>query len=242
VSSDTSRESQSSLRAPVIWTVVMTFLAAIVAVATNLGTCLGEENDGGSPLGYDWSPRARFCGVHEGASTTPWMYLSLLVPIAALALGRFIRTRTGSRQLALAAYALAGLAPIVPPVYVAALPSYQVGDYAILTQPWLRTATPTREARVCYVYGIATAAQTLNPAPDTQLRCVDLQRNAASEALTPSDDGGQTSYNLQFLGDALTQRGWPASDGFSGFAALTVARAYELPFSQARQGATNESG
>lgn len=229
------------MRGPVIWTTVMTILTLVVVIVTYFSTCLAEIRENGPPVGYLWSPKARFCGIGGISSTAPWICLSLLLPLVALALALYIRRRTGLRDLVRLALALAILGPIAPPIYAAALPSYQVNNYPILTQPWLRVATPTRPARVCYVYGIVTALSTNHPAPSSMLRCVDLRRNAASRELTPHYDEGVTSYNLQFLGDALTREGWPAPAGFSGFADLIVARAYELPFNQVRQDSTNVS-
>jgi hypothetical protein len=240
MTADLATESERPLRGPVVWTTVMTVLALVVAVVTYVGTCLGQQSDSAAPIGYLWSPKARFCALGEGSSTAPWMYLSLLIPVVALALAVYLRKRGVRRALSRVALALAILGPIAPPVYAAALPSYQEDSYPIFTRPWLRPASSTHLARVCYSYGVVSAAATESPEPDTAMRCVDLQRNSASESLTTSYDEGQTSYNLQFFGNSLTQHGWPTPAGFSGFAGLVVARSYELSFSQARQGANEE--
>ena len=74
--------------------------------------------------------------------------------------------------------------------------------------------------------------------PGTTRDCSDVKPTPRALSLTPSYDQGRTGYDLDLMGDHLTENGLPLRHGETGVAGLVVDRAYTLTDSQARVGGT----
>ena len=221
-------------RRTAVWTTIAATVATIVAVVAVFFTFLFEcASDGGSgPEAWPWSPREELCDG-ESSPVALGMLALLFIPTALVLLGTWLRVR-GRRTLGWFAYAGLLATPALSGLYVAALPVYEVDSYPILHEPMLRPAGGSEPARVCYVYGIVGEAEI---SPATMRHCIELEPTARARRLTTRYDEGETVFDLERVGENLTQEGLPVEPGETGVAGLDVARAYRLREEQARIGA-----
>ena len=91
---------------------------------------------------------------------------------------------------------------------------------------------------MCYVYGIAYGPRKVTVTADTIHRCVDLEQTPLALGLTATYDQGRSSYDLDWMGKLLTERGLPVRPGPTGIRGLVVRRAYTSTDRLARAGAT----
>jgi hypothetical protein len=214
----------------------VTAIALVAVWLTAYGECLAENPEPAPPPSWPWSPRRQFCNDASSPAALGALGL-LLVPTAMVVLGTFLRFKEHP-ALGWTAYAVVLATPVLPSVYVNALPYYRLDSYPVLHQPLLRPASGSQPPRVCYVYGIAFGPRKVEVTSATRHECVDLKPTPQALSLTPSYDEGRTSYDLDWMGKKLTQRGLPVRRGATGVDGLVIDRAYELPDSQARIGAT----
>jgi hypothetical protein len=209
---------------------------AFVALAlTAFGECVGENPDRAPDPSWPWSPRREFCDDRSSPAALGALAL-LLVPTAAVMLGTFLRSKQ-HQALSWTAYAILLATPVLPSVYIGALPVYRVDSHPVLHRPLLRPVSASKPARVCYLYGIAFGPRKVEVTSGTTRHCVELKPTPQALSLTPKYDLGQTSYDLDWMGRRLTEKGLPVRPGDTGVDGLVVDRAYKLPESQARIGA-----
>ena len=209
----------------------VTLIEVVSLFVTGLAECWGENSDSPPPASWPWSPRLEFCS--EGSSPAALGALTLLAfPTVVVMLGTFLWFKYRP-ALGLAAYALLLSAPVLPSLYINALPYYRFDSYPVLHQPLLRPASASRPPRVCYVYGIAFGPRKA-VAGHALRECVELEPTPQARSLTPMYDEGRTIYNLDWVGKNLTEKGLPIRPGETGVAGLVVERAYKLTEHQAR--------
>jgi hypothetical protein len=215
---------------------LVTTVALVASLLTGFGECGVENPEPAPPLSWPWSPRRQFCSDDSSPAALGALG-PLLLPAAMVMLGTFLRFK---KQAALGwiAYAIVLTAPVLPSLYVDALPYYRLDSYPVLHEPLLRPASEGGPARACYVYGIAHGPRKIETTSATSLECVDLEPTAEALSLTPSYDQGRTIYDLDWMGKKLTQKGLPIRPGPTGVEGLVVDRAYKLPDGRARVGAT----
>jgi hypothetical protein len=221
-------------RRAAVWATVAATLATLVAVIAVFFTFVFEcASDGGSgPEAWPWSPREELCDGSNSPATLG-MLATLFVPTALVVLGTWLRLR-GRRALGWVAYAGLLATPALSGLYVAALPVYEVDSYPILHEPLLRPARGSVAPRVCYVYGIVGEVRVT---PATRWHCIELEPTREARRLTTSYDEGSTVFDLERVGENLTQEGLPVRPGGTGVDGLVVTRAYRLPDAEARAGA-----
>jgi hypothetical protein len=184
------------------------------------------------PRAWPWSPRVQFC--EKDAVAPLYGALALLaVPTLLVALGAILWAWRGEGWATLA-FGLLLATPLLPVLYLGALPNYPVETTPILHNPYLRVATDARPARACYVNGIIEGPDRTTVTDETERICVDLEPTAEARALTP-DDELTTTHRLDMLGKKLTENGREADTEFDG---LVVARVYPLSGAAAREDST----
>jgi hypothetical protein len=213
-----------------------TFVVLVVLGFELFAECLAENRAPAPPLSWPWSPRRELC--NDGSSPAALGALALLlIPTVLAFVGTLLRSR-GRSALGWTLSAVVLATPLLPPLYVGALPYYALKSYPVLHEPLLRPARESRPPRVCYVYGIAHGSRTVEVDPDTERHCVDLERTPEALSLTSRYDEGRTIYDLDWMGKMLTEEGLPVRPGDTGVDGLLVERAYKLPDREARIGAT----
>lgn len=225
-------------------TAVWAGIAAGSATAITLGAialtvlveCVAENADPPPPPSWSWSPRRQFCNDRSSAAGLGALAL-LVVPTALVVAGSLLRFKRHT-ALGWTAYGLMLFTPVVPAVYVNALPYYRLDSYPVLHQPLLRPASGSKPPRVCYLYGIAFGPRKVEVTSTTSRECVEFTPTPEARSLTARYDEGRTIYDLDWVGRNLRQTGLPVRPGATGVDGLLVGRAYKLPDSQARVGAT----
>jgi hypothetical protein len=211
----------------------LTGLALFALGITVLGECLNDTDD--PPASYSWAPRREFCD--SGVSAVRLGILGVLfVPTVMVVLGTLLRARNHP-VLGGVAYATLLAVPFLPGLYVSALPYYRLDDYPALHRPLLRPAKGSQPPRVCYLYGIAVGPRKAKATPATTHHCVDLEPTPEARSLTPRYDEGRTIFDLEQMGNNLTEEGLPIEPGPTGVDGLVVDRAYVLRDGEARRGA-----
>ena len=193
----------------------------------SLGECV-FAND--RPLSWQWSPRREFCSEPGSPAALGGLAL-FLVPSLLVALGAILRSKLG-QAWSVAAFFLIIPSPLLPFLYVKALPFYPIYTTPVLHDPYLRTASAMRPARACYVEGIAFGPHKTVVTDETERICVDLESTAEALALTPEYDEGVTIYALDWLGKTLTENGMEPGAEWEG---LVVTRVYSLSGARARE-------
>lgn len=221
-------------RRTAVWAAVAAGVVTTVGVLAMFLTFIFEcASDGGSgPEAWPWSPREQLCDG-DNSPVVLGMLALLLVPTALVTLGTWLRSR-GRRTLGWIAYAGLLATPALSGIYVSALPVYEVDSYPILHEPLLRPARGSEPPRVCYVNGIVGEVRVT---PATTRHCIELAPTREARRLTTSYDEGATAFDLERVGENLTQKGLPVGPGETGIDGLVVTRAYRLPDAEARVGA-----
>lgn len=210
-------------------TAVMTGVVIVVSFVVVFGECLAENQDPPRPSSYPWSPRRQYC--EEGTVESNLAFALVLLPAFTMIAATFFR-RKRVRPAAVTAYALLALTPFVPPLYLEALPYYEIAETQAYFDPVLRPAEGDVGPRVCMRHGI----QFSDPPgafddPYEERVCVDLEPTAEARALTTSYDEGRTLGVLDELADHLTRNG--AEEGETDVDGLVVTDVSELTLEDA---------
>jgi hypothetical protein len=209
-------------------TAVLTGAVIVVTFVVAFGECLAENSDP-RPASYPWSPRREYC--EGGTLESDLAFVIVLLPAVAMVAGAFFRRRA-VRPAAFVAYGLVAFAPFAPPLYLEALPYYEIAETPAYFDPVLRSAQGDLGPRVCMRHGVADSeARAAYDDPFEEYVCVDLEPTAEARALTTRYDEGRTLGALESLADDMTRNG--AEEGETDVDGLVVTDVNELTLEDA---------